>query len=87
VTNMRDAEPGDIYVDDDGKLWRVVGVICEPSVTVEAVEHEFIIGGAPQFPRRSGGITGHMWHDYQRIYRPSARSAASEIDSEEASTP
>lgn len=87
MTNMRDAEPGDIYVDGCGKLWRVVGVIREPSVTVEAVEHEFIIGGAPQFPRRNGGVTGHMWHDFTRIHRPSARSAGAELDREAPSTP
>jgi hypothetical protein len=36
--SVHDAEPGDIYADKDGKLWRVVGVVRDPSVTVEEVE-------------------------------------------------
>lgn len=36
--SIADAETGDIYVDKLGKLWRVVGVCREPTVTVEEVE-------------------------------------------------
>jgi len=36
--SVHDAEPGDIYADGQGKLWRVVGICREPTVTVEEVE-------------------------------------------------
>jgi hypothetical protein len=36
--SVHDAEPGDIYVDNQGKLWRVVWKLDQPSVGVEEVE-------------------------------------------------
>lgn len=36
--DITDAEFGDIYVDPQGKLWRVVGICREPTVTLESVE-------------------------------------------------
>lgn len=36
--SVHDAEPGDVYADKQGKLWRVMGVCHEPTVTVEEVE-------------------------------------------------
>ena len=35
---MRDADLNDIYVDENGKLWRVIAVCRHPTVTVEEVE-------------------------------------------------
>lgn len=36
--SVHDAELDDIYVDGAGKLWRVVAICHEPTVTVEEVE-------------------------------------------------
>lgn len=35
---VHDAEPSDIYVDANGKLWRCVSTCSEPTVTFEEVE-------------------------------------------------
>jgi len=35
---MRDAKPCDIYVDENGKLWRCMATCTEPTVTFEEVE-------------------------------------------------
>jgi hypothetical protein len=63
---IHDAEPNDVYVDVTGKLWRVVGVVGEPSVIVQEIETE-----TPDNPvRRSGGVSGLMWMSWKRIHRP-----------------
>lgn len=36
--SVHDAELGDIYVDEQGKLWRVIALTREPVVEVEEVE-------------------------------------------------
>lgn len=36
--SIHDSEPGDIYIDAQQKLWRVVGITREPTVIVEEVE-------------------------------------------------
>lgn len=36
--SIHDAELSDIYVDENGKLWRCVMTCAEPTVTFEAVE-------------------------------------------------
>lgn len=66
--SVHDAQPGDVYVDDAGKLWRVVGVCGEPTVIVEEVETKAPGDGT----RRSGGVSGFMWHGFKRIHRPDA---------------
>ena len=38
MPSVSDAEPLDVYVDKQGKLWRVVGVCKEPTVIMEEVE-------------------------------------------------
>jgi len=64
-----DVEPGDVYADDNGKLWRVVGVFHEPSVSMEEIEHT-----VPDNPLRvTGGMSGLMWHRFRRIFRPEKR--------------
>lgn len=32
------SEPGDIYADENGKLWRILSVVREPMVEAEEVE-------------------------------------------------
>lgn len=36
--SVHDAEPGDIYADANGKLWRITGICHEPTVEAEEVE-------------------------------------------------
>lgn len=36
--SIDDAEPGDIYADSNGKLWRILSVYREPTVEAEEVE-------------------------------------------------
>lgn len=64
--SVHDAEPNDLYVDAEGKLWRVVGVCGEPTVIVQEVESNST--GGPL--KRSGGVSGLMWHGFKRIHRP-----------------
>jgi streptogramin lyase len=64
--SIHDAEPSDVYVDEQGKLWRVIGKFSEPAVTVEEVEPTR--NCSPH--RRTGGVSGCMWQGFVRIYRP-----------------
>lgn len=66
--SVHDAEPMDVYVDATGKLWRVVGIVREPTVMVEKIETQHPEERAPA--RRSGGVSGQMWQGFVRIYRP-----------------
>jgi hypothetical protein len=66
---MNDAEAGDIYIDAQGKLWRVLGTCREPTVYVQEVETL-----TPDSPvKRSGGVFGLMWQGFNRIHRPEKR--------------
>jgi hypothetical protein len=64
--SVHEAEPGDVYVDENGKLWRVIGVCGEPTVIVREIEPD-----APESPpvTRSGGVSGYMWHGWKRVHR------------------
>lgn len=64
--SVHDAEPGDVYVDAAGKLWRVVSICGEPTVTVQEVETLTPTNEV----RKSGGVSGYMWHGFRRIHRP-----------------
>ena len=83
--SVHDAQPQDIYVDAQGKLWRCVGTCSEPTAIFEEVEGHteapFHMGaaqayvGAPPPPpiiksRRSGGVTDLMWNGWKRVFRP-----------------
>lgn len=64
--SVHDAQPGDIYADRDGKLWRVISICGEPTVCVQEIESI-----TPETPvRRSGGVSGYMWGGFTRIFRP-----------------
>jgi len=83
--SVHDADVGDIYVDANGKLWRVTGLYREPTVEVTAVEPHGAIGihkdgeiyheGDPpngvQFlrERQFGGVSGIMWEGFKRVWR------------------
>lgn len=77
--SVYDAEPNDIYVDEHGKLWRVVGVIHSPSVIVEEVEP---LDGASKM-QKSGGVGGYMWHGFKRIHRPEKNAATGHFNQEQ----
>lgn len=64
--SVHDAQPGDVYADANGKLWRVFAVIGEPSVEMEEIEKS---GEYPDRVTRSGGVSGYMWNGYKRIFR------------------
>lgn len=51
-----DAEPGDIYAEPSGKLWRIVGVCREPTVIAEEVEGH--IPSAPGWGSAVGMVAG-----------------------------
>lgn len=54
--SVQDAEAGDIYADEAGKLWRIIGVCHEPTVIAEEVEGTLRDPNAPRPPAccRSG---------------------------------
>lgn len=66
--SVHDAEPGDIYADSRGKLWRVAGTCHEPTVIMREIERPDHVCGAP-FQQLSGGVSGVMWKDWKRIFR------------------
>ena len=72
--SVHDAELGDLYVDETGKLWRVMMLCGEPTVHVQEVET--LTPGSPV--TRSGGVSGFMWHGYKRIHRPPAKATTPE---------
>ena len=64
--SVHDAEPNDVYIDAQGKLWRVIAVCGEPTVHVQEIETQ-----QPEHPvRQVGGVSGFMWHGFKRIHRP-----------------
>lgn len=63
--SVHDAKLNDVYVDDAGKLWRVIALCGEPTVHVQEIESR-----TPADPlRKAGGVSGYMWHGFKRIYR------------------
>ena len=66
--SIHDAEPNDIYIDEFGKLWRVVGIVGEPSVIVEEIEADE--RGVKPSVRKNGGVNSLMWRGWKRIHRP-----------------
>lgn len=65
---VHDASPQDIYIDAAGKLWRVVSICHEPTVTVEEIEKTTDNPYANRV-RKSGGVSGLMWDGFKRIYK------------------
>lgn len=87
--SVHDSQPGDIYVDEMGKLWRVIGVWTEPTVEVEEVEPSGFVPGPDAIDittgrqaegtflrgRQFGGVNGLMWGGFKRIHRQPAAKA------------
>ena len=60
---MHHAELQELFVDDGGKLWRVVAICGEPTVTVQEVEP-----AAPKSPvKMRGGVSGLMWTGFKKL--------------------
>lgn len=75
---VHDAKSMDLYTDAGGKLWRCVGTCSEPTVYMEEVEPR--PNGVMTFAEKqrvSGGVTGLMWTNWKRIYRPEEQSGKS----------
>jgi len=64
--SVHDALPGDIYVDDRGKLWRCMVICNEPTRTFEEVERRHETGDKD---RINGGVGGLTWNGWRRIWR------------------
>jgi hypothetical protein len=62
VVSVHGAQPRDVFVDRQGKLWRVVGVWTEPTVIMEEIEEQ-------HGTRLHGGVSGMMWDGFKRIWR------------------
>lgn len=56
--SVHDAEPGDIYTDASGKLWRIVAICHQPTVDAEEVEGTLFDPNAPQVPAAAAGVVG-----------------------------
>lgn len=66
--SMHDAQPGDVYVDAQGKLWRVFSYCSQPTVGVEEIEKNGDYAD-DQRVRMNGGVSGLMWDGFKRICR------------------
>jgi hypothetical protein len=67
MMSVHDARPGDVYVDSNGKLWRVVWVCDQPTLSMKAIEPESCASVSER--KAEGAITGLMWNGFKRIYR------------------
>lgn len=65
MNDIQKADPNDIFVDADGKLWRVEWTCSSP--TVGMVEIEPINPDNPQ--EIEGGIGGQMWEGFKLIHK------------------
>lgn len=67
ANQMHDAEPMDVYVDEHGELWRVIGLWNEPTVKVQQIESDAL---GPARGMKFGAVNAQMWEGWKRIYRP-----------------
>ena len=66
MSGVSDAKPRDVYVDQDGNLWRVVCRWDQPVVQMEAIDLEDERG---RKARQIAGINGQLWDGFKRIHR------------------
>jgi len=68
---VHDAEPGDVYVDDSGKLWRCIRPPKVSFEEVEATDATMDCSGAwvMQKQCREGALGDLMWNGWKRIWR------------------
>ncbi len=61
--SVHSADLNDLYADADGKLWRVIALCGEPTVTVQEIE-----SATPESPvRQMGGVSGAMWLGFKKL--------------------
>jgi hypothetical protein len=68
--SVHDAEPGDIYLDARGCVWKVVGIWHEPVVDMVQIDDprtSLLENGMR--PHQLGGVSGLMWQGFTRIHR------------------
>lgn len=58
---ISDAQPGDIYLDPSGMLWRIVA--AGPAISAQEVDG---VAG------RRALINDPIWHGWQRVFRRAA---------------
>lgn len=61
--SVHDAEPGDVYRDKRGELWRVRWVCREPTVCVERLSPDPFLEPTAQ----SGGVSGLLWNGFVKL--------------------
>lgn len=67
--SVHDALPGDIFVDEQGKLWRCMSICNEPMRTFVEIEPPHANFAASQ---KCGGVSGLMWRGWKRVWRKEA---------------
>lgn len=63
--SIHDARAGDLYVDKDGKLWRVLWTCEEPSLGMVEVENRN--DSLPPKRTIEGGVSGRIWDGLRKI--------------------
>ncbi|KKN30170.1 hypothetical protein LCGC14_0836840 [marine sediment metagenome] len=71
MNDIHKAQPEDVYVDAQGKLWRVVSICGEPTVLLTEIEPETRNDSV----QMHGGMSGLMWDGFKRIYTPEKKDA------------
>lgn len=80
-----DTEPGDIFVDENGKLWRVSWITTHPTTCLEEVEGTLVddaalsaFYGSPQKhihkAQRSGALNCLLFEGFKVIHRPKRKN-------------
>lgn len=64
--SIEKCEPGTLYKDAEGTLWRVVGYWTDPVVVMDMVCDA---DGVPhtQPERRTAGVNGDLWNGFRRL--------------------
>lgn len=67
MSDVAEAQPGDVFVDEAGRIWKVMSKCDEPSVYMECLEKAASEREGESSMR--GGVSGRMWDGFKRIYR------------------
>jgi hypothetical protein len=68
--SVHDAQPGDIYLDARGCLWKVVGTWHEPVIDMVQIDDPRVpMLENSMRPHQLGGVSGLMWQGFKRIHR------------------
>ena len=81
--SIKDARPGDIYVDEFGKVWRVMSYCSEPTVGMERLELADDIRNSPvTLPhKKHAAVNAELWSGFKLLHvakPPKARTYAGE---------